>query len=351
MIELFGTEIDNYIFSILIFTIFQLSRVILRKITYYLVQKTSNQYDDEILEVIKKPVDFLFIVIGAKVAKLVLVLNDDVSILADKIIGSGFIIVIFWAFIKLLNYFSTHLDKITNKSGDKISEEVANFIIKSVRLFIMAIGIFTVLQEWGYNITGFLASLGLVGMAFALAAKDTAANLFGSLVIFTDKPFKVGDWIKTPAVEGTIEFIGIRSTKVRTFAQALVTVPNAILANSAILNWSKMGKRRIKMNIGLTYATKASQIEQIVSDIKQMLENHKDIHQETIYIYFTSFDESSLSIFCYFFTNTTAWGEFMKVKEDTNIKIMKIVEQNGSSFAFPSRSIYIEQDNKKEELI
>ena len=99
------------------------------------------------------------------------------------------------------------------------------------------------LQEWGYNVSGFLASLGLVGMALALAAKDTAANLFGSLVIFIDKPFKVGEWIKTPDVEGIIETIGIRSTKIRTFAQAQVTVPNATLANSAILNWSRMGKK------------------------------------------------------------------------------------------------------------
>ncbi|MCK5109876.1 MAG: mechanosensitive ion channel family protein [Arcobacteraceae bacterium] len=349
MIELFGAEIDGYIFAILIFVIFQLSRVILRKAAYHFVQKTSNDYDDEVLEAIKKPVDFLFIVVGAKFAKLVLVLNADMSSMIDKIIGTGFIIVLFWAFVELLNYFAKHLDKITNKFGDKLSEEVANFILKSVRLFIIAIGISTILQEWGYNITGFLASLGLVGMAFALAAKDTAANLFGSLVIFTDKPFKVGDWIKTPDVEGTIELIGIRSSKVRTFAQAQVTVPNASLANSAILNWSRMGKRRIKMNIGLTYNTKGETVQKIVDDIKVMLEKHPDIHQDTIHVYFSAFGDSSLNIFCYYFTKTTAWGEFMKVRENTYLEIMKIVEKNGSSFAFPSQSIYIE--NNKEELI
>jgi MscS family membrane protein len=193
-----------------------------------------------------------------------------------------------------------------------------------------------------------LASLGLVGMAFALAAKDTAANLFGSLVIFFDQPFKVGDWIKTPIVEGTIESIGIRSTKVRTFAQGLVTVPNALLANSAILNWSKMGKRRIKMNIGLTYDTKSSQIEKITSDIKNLLKNHKDIDQESTYIYFTKFEDSSLNIMCYFFTKTTNWDKFMSIQEKINFEIMKIVENNNSNFAFPSRSIYLE--NSKEMI-
>ena len=348
MIEIFGTELDNYIYAILIFMFFQFFRVFFRKITYKLVEKTSNKYDDEILASIKKPIDFLFIVIGAKVAKLVLVLSSDISVLFDKIIATGFTIVLFWIFIELLNYFAKHLNKITNKFGDKISEEVANFILKSLRLFIVAIGVFTVLQEWGYNISGFLASLGLVGMAFALAAKDTAANLFGSLVIFTDKPFRVGDWIKTPDVEGTIESIGIRSTKVRTFAQAQVTVPNANLANSAILNWSRMGKRRVKMNVGLTYDTSGEIVKKIIVDIKKMLKNHPDIDQDTIHIYFSAFADSSLNVFCYYFTKTTQWGEFMRVREDTYLKIMQIVEQNGSSFAFPTQTLNIENNNTVE---
>ena len=186
-------------------------------------------------------------------------------------------------------------------------------------------------------------------MAIALAAKDTVANLFGSLVIFSDKPFKIGDWIKTPVVEGTVEAVGIRSTKVRTFAQALVSVPNAVLANSEILNWSRMGKRRIKLILGLTYSTKAIDLQNIVKETKEMLKKHQDIHQDTIYIYFTNFDASSLGVFCYFFTKTTSWGEFMRVKEDVNFKIMQIVENNNASFAFPSQSIYLE--NTKEELL
>jgi len=344
MIEIFDKNIDSYIYAFLIFVFFQLFRVTFRKLAYKIVNKTSNNYDDEILESIKKPVDYLFIVLGINIARTMLVLNDNISSLLDQLIRSAFIIILFWALIKILNHLAAHIHKITNKFGDKISVEVANFIIKSIRFFIIIIAIIAVLQEWGFNVSGFLASLGLVGMAFALAAKDTASNLFGSLVIFTDKPFRVGEWIKTPEVEGTIETIGIRSTKVRTFAQALVTVPNAILANSAILNWSRMGKRRIKMNIGLTYDTKGSVIEKIIVDIKNMLSSHKDIDQDTIHIYFSSFGDSSLNIFCYYFTKTTNWGEFMRVRENTYLEIMKIVEKNGSSFAFPTQTIHIENN-------
>ncbi|RLA83571.1 MAG: mechanosensitive ion channel family protein [Epsilonproteobacteria bacterium] len=349
MIELFNPNIDRYIYAILIFIFFQFFRLGLKQIVYKLASKTTSKLDDDILDAVKRPVDFLFIIIGANFAKTVLILDDGLNGVLDQLIRSGFIIVIFWAIINLLGHLSTNIQQITNKFGDKINPDVANFLIKSIRFFIFLIGFIAVLQEWGYNISGFLASLGLVGMAFALAAKDTASNLFGSLVIFTDKPFRIGDWIKTPEVEGTIESVGIRSTRVRTFAQALVTVPNGILANSAILNWSKMGKRRIKMDVGLTYDTSPETIANIIKDIKNMLENHKDINQDGMHIYFSKFDASSLNIFCYYFTNTTVWGDFMSVREDTYFKIMKIVEKNGSSFAFPTQTLHIEQNTASLE--
>ena len=342
---IFSNEIDSYIYAISIFIFFQISRVIFRKITYKMVNKTATAIDDEILESIKRPIDFLFVIIGAKFALTVLTLDTDILSIIDKVIRSGFIIVVFWSIVNILNHLSVNIEKITNKFGDKINADFSNFLVKSIRFFILILAFIAVLQEWGYNVSGFLASLGLVGMAFALAAKDTAGNLFGSLVIFTDKPFKIGDWIKTPEVEGTIENVGIRSTKVRTFAQALVSVPNGTLANSAILNWSRMGKRRIKTTLGVTYDTSGETLENIIADIKEMLKNHPGIHQETIHIYFSAFGESSLNIFCYYFTKSTHWGEFMKVREDTYLNIMKIVEKHGSSFAFPTQTLHIENEN------
>jgi len=348
MIDIFGFKIDAYIVAILIFVFFQLFRVVLRKLLLKIVKKTSNKFDDDLINSVSKPLDFLFIIIGANFAIDILILNENVSVFLDKVIRSGFIVVLFWAILNILTTLAQNIHKVTNKFGDKVSIEVANFVVKSIRLFIIILGFIAFLQEWGFNVSGFLASMGLIGMAFALAAKDTAANLFGSLVIFTDKPFKVGDWIMTPAVEGTIESIGIRSTRVRTFAQAVVTVPNATLANSAILNWSRMGKRRVKMNIGVTYDTAGETVEKIVKDIKTMLENNENIHQDTIHIYFSDFAASSLNIFCYYFTKSTNWGEFMRVREETYLEIMKIVEKNGSGFAFPTQTLHIEQNNTVE---
>jgi MscS family membrane protein len=323
----------------------------LRKVVFFFVHKltakTKTTLDDELLDSLKKPVDFFFIIVGLKFTISFLILPNGLYDFMISLIRSGFALALFWSIFNMVTPLSHIIHTFSEKFGKELSSDIANFLIKTLKLLILLIGFVSVLQEWGYNISGFLASLGLVGMAFALAAKDTAANLFGSLVIFSDRPFKVGDWIKTPDIEGTVEEVGIRSTKIRTFAQAVVTVPNAVLANSAILNWSRMGKRRIKMKIGLTYSTTQQQINDIVNDIRSMLQNHNEIHQDTIFIYFTDFDDSSLGIFCYYFTKTTNWGEFMRVKEDTNLKIMQIVQKHNASFAFPSQSLYIEKIDKE----
>lgn len=351
---IFNNPLEDYIIALCIFLFFQLFRVILRKVVFYFAEKftkrTKNRVDDKILEVLKKPVDFFFIVLGLHFAMNYVNLPDGFEGFMRNMIRSGFAISVFWGLLNIITPLSHMIHKFTEKFGRELSDDIAKFLIKALRFIIIAIAIVTVFQEWGYNISGFLASLGLVGMAFALAAKDTAANLFGSLVIFTDRPFKVGDWIKTPDVEGIIEEIGIRSTRVRTFAQALVTVPNATLANSAILNWSQMGKRRIKLNLGLTYSTTKEQMVNIVDQIRDMLKNHPDTHKDLIMVHFNEYNNSSLDIFCYFFTTTTVWAEYLQVREDIHLKIMDIVEKNGASFAFPSRSIYIENEKNFETL-
>jgi len=338
--------------AISIFVFFLFARKLFQIVAKYVVMKVLNKnketFDEEIFDSIQQPLSFLFVLVGANIALRFLDIPEEVKHFIIPLIKSVFAFIIFWTIYNVLTPLTKIFNNLTHKFGKELSEDITNFLIKTLKFLIISIGFVAIMNVWGYNISGFLASLGLVGMALALAAKDTASNLFGSLVIFSDRPFKIGDWIMTPDVEGIVEEIGIRSTKIRTFAQAIVTVPNAVLANSAILNWSRMGKRRIKMSIGLTYSTTAFQMQTIVKEIRRMLEHHDDIHQETIFIYFTDFQDSSLGIFCYFFTQTTNWGEYMSVREDVNLKIMEIVEKNNASFAFPSRSIYIETQQEQQ---
>ncbi len=337
----------QFIYAIGLFVLVWLSKIIIRRTIFdfigKFVVKTSTKVDDKILKAVKQPMEFLIVVVGAYFALDILSLGDPIGFIADNTIMSLFYVAMFWILYNSLEPLSYIIVGYTKVFGKGLSDDIANFVLNIFRFLIFAIAFMTILQEWGYNISGFLASLGLIGMALALAARDTVSNLFGSVVIFSDKPFEVGDWIKTTDVEGTVESIGMRSTKVRTFAHALVSVPNGQLAHSSILNWTKMGKRRVKFDIGLTYTTDETQMKNIVSQIKDMLNNHDDIHKESIHIYFSAFGDSSLNIFCYYFTNTTAWDEFMHIREDTLFKIMNIVKANNSSFAFPSQSLYIEK--------
>ena len=353
-IMVLGNTIQTWLIGIGIIIVF----IILRfKLIALLVQmfkrvasKTETTLDDKIVSVIEKPLQWIVVIIGFQLGVSYFTLGDTIAGVMHHFTRSLLMLMTMWIAYNALAIFSDIFRAVATRLHSDLGESLAGLMLSIIKALVIVIAIVAVLQEWGFNVSAFLASLGLVGMAFALAAKDTAANLFGSLVIFTDRPFKIGDWIKTPQVEGTIESIGIRSTKVRTFAQALVSVPNGVLANAAILNWSRMPKRRIKMTIGLTYDTTSRQMQDILNQIREMLLHDAEIHSDTIYVHFTDFQESALGVFCYFFTKTTNWGEYMTIRERINLQIMQIVEQNGAAFAFPSQSLYIEEFSKSESV-
>ena len=170
------------------------------------------------------------------------------------------------------------------------------------------------------------------------------ANLFGGLTVLIDKSMKVGDWIKIGDVEGIVEDIGLRTSKIRTFEKSLIIIPNQVLANQSLENFSRRNVRRIKMVIGVTYSTTREQMVKILEDIRTMLKNHPGIAKnQLLMVYFTDFGDSSLNIFIYCFTNTADWEKYLAIREDVNLKIMEIIEKHGAEFAFPSTSIYVEK--------
>ena len=341
-----GNSVAQWILSFGIFFFFILLRHPFAQLCIEILHKASAKAENTLIQtiitVIEPPLRLIIVLVGFYGMFTFLTLTPELDGFLTHFFRSMFAFTLFWALYRISNSFSDYLGTHKVSLVSTLRSDLTIFFIKGIKLVLIVMGFVIIVQEWGYNFTGFLASLGLGGLAFALAAKDTAANLFGSLVIFSDKPFDVGDWVKTPDVEGIVESIGMRSTRIRTFEKALVAVPNAILANSPITNWSRMTMRRIKMTIGLTYSTSAAQMQNILSEIRAMLKNDEEINQETIMIHFTDFQDSSLGIFCYFFTNTTKWQEYLMIRERINLQIMKIIEQNKASFAFPSQSLYIE---------
>jgi len=166
-------------------------------------------------------------------------------------------------------------------------------------------------------------------------------------MIILDRPFKVGDWIKTGDLEGTVEELGFRSTRIRTFAQTVITVPNNLIANQSIDNISRMPKRRVMMTVGVTYETTPDQMREAVSRIRELLENHDAVDQEFMLVNFTDFGASSLDILVYCFTSTTVWAEYNAARQDICLKIMDTLEGLGLEIAFPSRSIYMRENSRK----
>ncbi|NMB40783.1 MAG: mechanosensitive ion channel family protein [Firmicutes bacterium] len=338
---LLGKEI--YV-AVIILALFLAARKIFIKYIFSafikLSRKTKTDFDTNLLEALEHPLGVFVVILGAYFSLRYLPLTAYQDMLVLKTFRAIVIVFVAWCLYNIAGSFL--FTKLARKLEIEVDEILIPFLIKVVRVIIIVLAISIIADEWGYNVSGFVAGLGLGGLAIALAAKDALGNIFGGIVIITDKPFSIGDWIFTPSVEGTVEDISFRSTKVRTFAQALVTVPNSTLANEPITNWTRMGKRRVSFHLGVANTTPGEKLRKCVHKIKVMLESHPGIHKDTIFARFEKFEENSLEIMLYFFTVTTIWGEFLEVKEDVNFKIMEILENEGVALALPRISVRME---------
>ncbi|WOO43229.1 mechanosensitive ion channel family protein [Rubellicoccus peritrichatus] len=315
---------------------------IIFKYLHKLTKKTKFRHDEVLITALEKPVSLLLLWIGFFLAILVLPLNSSLEAVVDDLFRGTSMIIVIWALVRVIDVMADILNDIA-QSRDSALHGFVPIMRKSSKAFIIVIGVLMVIDNLGYNVSGILATLGLGGAALAFASKDTIGNLFGTLMIMLDRPFKVGDWIIVGnQVDGDVESIGLRSTKVRTWPKTVMSIPNGVLANEYINNWSRMPKRRVKQYVGISYEASADDMEGIVADIKELLKNDEGVQQEFILVNFTDFGESSLDILVYYFTKTTAWVPHMEVRERVNCNIMRAVRARGLSIAFPARSLYME---------
>jgi MscS family membrane protein len=321
------------------------------KIILRLVDKTKFDADKKIVTAFEKPVTNFFGVLGFYFAFKILTMAYNVINIPtiDKIFRSVVIILISWGAYNLTEESSVLFEKMHKAYDIKVDKILFPFISKILRFIIIALAINVIADIWYIPIQGFITGLGLGGLAFALAAKDAAANIIAGIFIILDKPFTIGDWVSIDNLEGTIESISFRTTKIRTFDEAIITVPNSKLANEPLTNFSRRGKRRINFNLGVTYGTSSEKLQSCVDNIRNMIENHPRVNKDTIFVNFDKFNDSSLDIFVYFFVDTIALAEYLKIKENINFNIIEILEQLEVSMAFPSRSIYVETLPNKEE--
>lgn len=302
---------------------------------------SKEKAEESFLSVLRDPLKNLIVLAGAYLA-LQNLLPIQFNSLLNNMLRTGIIILFASALYSLIGYLAANdreANRIFNFEVDRI---LIPFFSKIMRFVVLTLAFVAIASTWGYDVNGFIAGLGLGGLAFALAAKDLLANIFSGIVIITDKPFSIGDWIKTNEVEGTVEDINFRSTRIRAFDQSIVTVPNSSLINAPIVNFTKRSMRRITFQLRVPYNTPSYNLKRCIAEIEKMLRNHPEIDQQTIFVKFDSFGESSLELFLYFFTKTIVWGEYLTIKQDINLKIMGIMEKEGVRLAFPGTSVYID---------
>jgi len=317
------------------------------------VDKTKFNIDTQIVAAFQKPVTNFFLVLGLYFALKVLIsAGIPITILdIDKAFGSVIIILIYWGLYNLTGESSLLFEKMHKAYDVKVDKILFPFISKILKLILLALVITIIAEKWGYNIQGFVAGLGLGGLAFALAAKDAAANIIAGICIIVDKPFTIGDWISSGILEGSVENIDFRTTKIRAIDQSLIIVPNSQLTIQAVTNFSRRGKRRVSLNLELNYKTPKENLENCVANIRSMLEIHPQVNKKGILVRLDKFSTSSLDILVCFFADTPDYDEYFKIKEDINFKIIDILQRDGVSMALQSTSIYVESlpDKTKEE--
>ena len=336
LVKLFG--------SLAIFIVFWVFRTLFTNYIFHFVLElihSKENAENSFLRILRDPLKHLIVLAGLYLAMQNL-MPERFSSLLNNLLRTGIIVLFSSAAYSIVGYFASNdreSGKLFNFEVDKI---LIPFFSKILRFIVLTLGFVAIASTWGYDVNGFIAGLGLGGLAFALAAKDLLANIFSGIVIITDKPFSIGDWIKTNDVEGTIEDINFRSTRIRAFDQSMVTVPNSSLINAPIINFTKRSMRRITFQINVPYGTPSNKIKRCITEIERMLRNHPSIDQKTIFVKFDSFGESTLQLFLYFFTKTIVWEEYLNIKQDINLRIMDIMEREGVAFGFPSTSVYIE---------
>lgn len=305
--------------------------------------RTDTPFDGQVVRALEGPIRFLPAVLGIFFALEYLDPVGTLRTMGDNLVRSMIAFALFWGLHNLVEPLSFLFDRLERL----FSSAMVEWVQKAVRVAFMLIGAATILEIWGIQVAPIIAGLGLLGVAVALGAQDLFKNLISGILIIAEKRFNKGDWILVDGVvEGTVETIGFRSTTVRRFDRAPVHVPNARLSDNAVTNFSNMTHRRIYWHIGVEYRTSVEQLRRIRDDIEAFILADPDFAPPTevsTFVRIDRFSDSSIDLILYCFTRTTAWLEWLKVKERLALHIKQVVEDAGTSFALPSRSLYLEQ--------
>ncbi len=357
--KIIGLTLDKVLlfFTFIIITLIT-SRILTLVVINFIkkqASKTSTQYDDHVINIMEKPIVLLVYVVGFYCALFSLGPTNGVLPLKSILTGAAetFVaMIVTWLCFDLIEI----LDKFLVgkfKEQEKADAAIIHFFPlfkRSLKIGVALIALIIIIQNRGYSVSSLLTGFGITGLAVGFAAKESIASIFGSFSVIVDKAYKVGDWIvvdKTVAgsdVEGIVEDITLRSTKIRAFDDTLIIVPNNQAANSTIKNISRHRKRRISEYIDITYDTPPEKIQMAVDICRRVVEEHPGM-LDYKQIHLNQMDSHSLRIFLYVFTKTTDWGEYLKIRHELFLKIISEFNAQGIEFAFPTQTLYLNRDS------
>ncbi len=323
------------------------------------VQKTNNLWDDAILHSAYLPIRLIGWLIGLSLILTIYQQHQPITTFSSlfyQFRKIAFIMVLALFLYRLVINFRNELLKEQSskywQKYSKLDETSIDALAKILLLSIVIATILTILQILGYSISGILAFGGMGGIAVGFASKDLLANFFGGFMIYLDKPFKIGDWIRSPdrSIEGVVEHIGWRISRIRTFDKRPLYIPNSLFTQIIVENPSRMSHRQINENIGIRYAD-WQKMPSIVHDVKNMLINHQDIDdKQTLICNFNAFNQSSIDFLVYTYTVTTDWVTYHQVKQDVLFKIFEIIANHGAEIAFPTQTLLMENNIKMQKV-
>ncbi len=313
-----------------------------------LFEQTDNIWDDALVVAVGRPLRLFIWLQGIAFAAHIVGEKTGAPLFdaVDPLRDIGVIVLLAWFLVRLVKQIQQNLLHRAEEQGKELDVTTVDAVGKLLRISVIITAVLVILQTLGYSVSGVLAFGGIGGIAVGFAAKDLLANFFGGLMIYLDRPFAVGDWVRSPdrQIEGTVEEIGWRLTRIRTFDKRPLYIPNATFTSIAVENPSRMTHRRIKETIGIRYDD-ADKMEPILTDVRQMLLTHPEIDQsQTLMVHFNTFGPSSLDFFIYTFTRTTVWTEYHRVKEEVLLRIYRIISEHGAEVAFPTRTLHIAAD-------
>lgn len=345
-----GSVLDVEVWQYLAIFLLLILGLVLRRVALYLLKRritalvelTEREWLARLVEAASAPLATLIMAVVLRIGYPKLGLAEGMVGALEVAVRVLVVVSLVWATYRFVEVLADRLAAKAETTDSKLDDQLVPLVRRSLKAFVVVAGALFILQNLNVNVGSLLAGLGIGGLAVALAAKDTIANFFGSIMIFVDRPFQIGDWIVVDGVEGIVEEVGFRSTRIRTFQNSLVTLPNARFTETKIDNFGARQYRRVFVTLNLTYDTTPEQMQAFVEGVRAILQANPSTRKDYYEVHMSGFGAHSLDVMLYFFFEVPSWSDELRERHNVFLEIMRLARELGVAFAFPTRTLHLE---------